>query len=647
MEVLEMRQRNTTYKCLYCNARYNREDLVDHIADSHYDNIPEGYTPLRVVFNYVNKKPMTYSGKCTECGGPTKWDEDKGRYDRQCEKKACHDSYVRKFEQNMLKTRGVTRVSATKEGLAQMLANRKISGKYRFQDGGEKSYVGSYEKNALEFMDKVLNLKSDDIMCPGPILEYSYQGETHIYITDFYYQPYNLIIEVKDGGDNPNKRNMPEYRAKQVAKEQFIIKHTNYNYLRLTDNNFEQLINTLAKLKMQMVENTGDRVIDINESNSSLHELMTMAGYAPMVGIEDSDAYIVNYMQNNVFSGREDELKKLADRNGRLLKRDPKYGVSNSIKFNSVFARNERSGILELEDTSNITIAEVYKLDKNISEVSDILRPYIGKEVSENFIYESLVDDESKLTKVPSYQKILEQDRNMLYNFIFQDKMDRIMHEMESLVSEELYNDYDREIMARQVMNSSTNISLVFPSDTLEGARKRFDLYCSLSDSSKNLSNGYSMQFFGKDVPTMFEYIKNKWENDNHPDAIDSVQFVDESSHYWRTEDVLGDMKADNITYKDPNIVVITHNSLYGNRFEDLFMRYNLLNDKYRKLSNSISISLYNLDVPAMYNKIKNIKDANDIESNSDASNIRVESESVFDILSKAEKAYVIREMYL
>ena len=60
-------------------------------------------------------------------------------------------------------------------------------------------------------------------MAPGPILEYDHEGKTHLYITDFYYQPYNLIIEVKDGGDNPNKRNMPEYRQKQIEKEKYII----------------------------------------------------------------------------------------------------------------------------------------------------------------------------------------------------------------------------------------------------------------------------------------------------------------------------------------------------------------------------------------------------------------------------------------
>ena len=260
------------YKCPYCDKRFERRDLVAHVEQKHEDMIPENYTALRLVFNYVNKKPLDYNGKCTECGGPTQWDENKGRYDRQCQKKACKESYLRKFEQNMMRTKGVTRISATADGQEKMLANRKISGEYTFQDGTKKTYTGSYERKALEFMDKVMEMDPDDIVCPGPVLEYTYEGKTHIYITDFYYQPYNLIIEVKDGGNNPNKRNMPEYRAKQIAKEKFIIQHTNYNYLRLTDNDFSQLLSVFVNLKYEMTENTGERVIHVNESNTNYIE---------------------------------------------------------------------------------------------------------------------------------------------------------------------------------------------------------------------------------------------------------------------------------------------------------------------------------------------------------------------------------------
>lgn len=367
-----MATRNIRYKCPFCNNRFNREDLVIHIEDNHQYDIPQDFTPFRYVFNYVNKKPLSYHGKCTECGGPTDWDENKGRYNRQCNSKACHDSYIKKFENNMMKTRGVTRISATASGQMRMLANRKISGEYKFSNGVTKTYTGSYELKALEFMDKVMKIDPNDLMCPGPILEYSLDSKTHIYITDFYYQPYNLIIEVKDGGDNPNKRNMPEYRAKQIAKEKYIIKHTNYNYLRLTNNNLNQLLAVFANLKMQMVENTGERVIHVNESISPLNEMMNALMSGKVVGLKDSDAYITNIPQNNIFSGN------IAITDGNL---ETIFGID---KNNLVKLPEEVSDIIRKEN--NI----FYKLGnkKNISK--KICLAIKNKNITESVLYKYL-----------------------------------------------------------------------------------------------------------------------------------------------------------------------------------------------------------------------------------------------------------------
>lgn len=372
-----------TYKCLYCDKRFTRQELVSHIEDEHEDEIPEGFTPFRLVFNYVNKKPLSYHGKCTECGSDTPWDENKGRYDRQCGKKTCHDSYVKKFEANMMRVKGVTRISATEEGQKKMLASRKISGTYKFRDGGEKTYCGSYERKALEFMDKVLNIKSADIMTPGPILEYEFEGSTHLYITDFYYQPYNLIIEVKDGGDNPNKRNMPEYRKKQIEKEKYIINHTNYNYLRLTNNDLHQLLSTFSLLKLQMIENTGERVIQVNENLNPINEYMNALMSGKVVGLRDSDAYIVNYLPNRVFA---DDIKSDEE-----LKKRSKIGISNGT-FSSIVHLDDEDKLVcsPFYEEVNAKYCSFYKANITTQEAGSILGRYIGKKVPEYFIYESI-----------------------------------------------------------------------------------------------------------------------------------------------------------------------------------------------------------------------------------------------------------------
>lgn len=394
---------NVKYKCPFCNKSYTRQDLVIHITDEHEAELPEDFTPLRYVFNYVNHKPLSYHGICTECKRATEWDENKGRYDRQCGREACRKSFVKRFEANMLRTKGVTRISATADGQELMLANRKISGKYKMADGVEKTYTGSYEKKALEFMDKILHIKSQDIMCPGPILEYDYEGKKHLYITDFYYQPYDLIIEVKDGGDNPNTRNMPDYRAKQKAKEDFIIKHTKYNYLRLTNNNLEQLLSTFMELKMALVDNTNSRIINVNEN-------MTMMSYMPVIGIEKSQAIIVNYMKNNVFSGNDIRGMALAD----------------NIKLDNIIAR-KRDGSLG-KTTKELLYDckyETYLVDLS-EEAKRSINDHIGKFVPYEFLYESIfnkkmyTDDQIAVTEgatpIIDFYKLLEYEQDIINN---------------------------------------------------------------------------------------------------------------------------------------------------------------------------------------------------------------------------------------
>ena len=206
------------YKCQFCSFHGTKEKLVSHVESKHPEMIPEGFTAGRTVFNYINHKDH---GVCVVC----------------------------KRQEKMLK-------------------NRRISGKYRFTDGGYCTYTGKYELKTLEFLDKVLGYTSNEILTPGPIVEYEYQGKKLNWILDILIIPYNLVIDVKDGGDNPNNREMKSYREKQIAKESDIKKLGEFNYLRLTNNNFEQLIHILAELKMQMIDSTyedGKTIIRVHE----------------------------------------------------------------------------------------------------------------------------------------------------------------------------------------------------------------------------------------------------------------------------------------------------------------------------------------------------------------------------------------------
>lgn len=253
------------YKCPMgiCEERFPREKLADHIDKKHKSLIPEGSSAAREAFNAINHKTH---GTCVICKKESPWNENKCRYDRFCSR-ACASAYEKQFAERLQKARGVTRSELLNDPEQQnkMLAGRSISGVYTFSDGTKRNYVGSYEKAFLEFMDVYFQIDPVDLEQPGPVIPYTFRGQSKQWITDFYYAPYNLVFDIKDGGDNPNNREMPEYREKQYCKEHAIETQGVYNYVRLTNNEFDQMIEFMMELKLGMLEGDTTPMIRINK----------------------------------------------------------------------------------------------------------------------------------------------------------------------------------------------------------------------------------------------------------------------------------------------------------------------------------------------------------------------------------------------
>ena len=368
---------NKRYMCPYCNTKFLRTDLIEHMETKHPEMIPEGYTAARVIYEIVNKKNY---GTCMICKDKVyDWDEKLCKYKNLCNRSACREAIRKTSVNNMMRVYNKPHLLDDPIQQEKMLARRKISGTYKFStDGTVVPYTGQYEKKLLEFFDKALNVDGKDIQSPGPVFEYDYDGKKHFWITDIYYIPANLVIEVKDGGDNPNNRPMQSYREKQVAKEKMITDKGTFNYLRLTNNNFLQLFEILADIKYDIVEPDRGAKISINEN--------TPVGTGPMGGVpptNSSSVYIIPTMMNNAFSGEDDE-------------------------------NSENIGIYAIFD--DIAVLEHCNCLKMI-KVDDLLLP-------DQLIYEYSGSDDVQNFKDSIY-KVLKSQENVDSNFILSTLLDR------------------------------------------------------------------------------------------------------------------------------------------------------------------------------------------------------------------------------
>lgn len=353
------------YKCPYCNAHGTREDLLDHIEDEHEDLIPEGYTPARVLFNSINHKEK---GICIcGCGRETAWNEELCRYDRLSGDPKCKERYIKQMNIGKEKKYGDWNLAADPKFQKKMLEGRRISGTYTYSDGGKVSYVGSFEKKMHEFLDKIMKFKSKDIISPGPVMEYEWNGETHNYISDIYIVPYNLIVEVKDGGDNPNTRPMEDYRDKQIAKEQRIADDGVYNYVRVTNNQFDQLLSVLAELKLMMIEDGPElskKIVRVNESMKQIdvQHYPVLIHFQNNITLEEGICIATNNLLNTVFTGDgcKDATDMLKDCNYTVYRLSKGHKTADDLNFDSIsdlyesFTGNEFYSFDQIEFDSNL-----------------------------------------------------------------------------------------------------------------------------------------------------------------------------------------------------------------------------------------------------------------------------------------------------
>ena len=240
------------YKCPLCEKKFKTlNGWGNHMETNHPGSTPEGYSISRYFYFTVTGKT---SGKCRTCKGDTPWNEKSMKYDQYCTNPECKKAYAKMAKQRMIGKYGKTHLLNDPEMQKKMLGNRGISGKYRFQDGQEFEYVGSYERNFLQMLDTFLQWHSNDLMAPSPhVYYYDYKNEVDkenegrkFYIPDFYIPSLNLEIEIKQQTSTNEKFNEIN-RVKEKMKDAVMESNKQVNYLKLNDNNFEPFFQFIMK----------------------------------------------------------------------------------------------------------------------------------------------------------------------------------------------------------------------------------------------------------------------------------------------------------------------------------------------------------------------------------------------------------------
>jgi len=236
------------YKCVFCSRKYIVEDaLYNHMEQEHKDEL-HGLPAQQIAFNWRNRYALTKEfGKCVMTGKTTKFNTVTGRYERFANDKA-RQQYREYFKRNMIRKYGKATILDEPEQQKKMLANRSISGEYKWNRGTKTPYVGSYERKFLEYIDVYLDWENPgDVMGPAP-MTFPYitaEGKRKFHIPDFYITSLNLIVNIK-ASDNKHYRlrDIDDEKAQDAA-----IKKSNFNYLKLYDNKFDKFLEILQMVK--------------------------------------------------------------------------------------------------------------------------------------------------------------------------------------------------------------------------------------------------------------------------------------------------------------------------------------------------------------------------------------------------------------
>lgn len=464
-------------KCIFCSSKFrDKSSLYDHIDVNHSSSIPNDMSIPQYLFNLKYKKEF---GTCVICKGRTKWNESTERYDRLCSER-CKEDYKKAFQKRMIDKHGKIYLTQDPDHQRKMLANRKISGKYQWSDGiSEVGYTGSYELEFLKFLDIVMNFNATDIISPAPQNFYykDDKGKERFYFPDFFIPSLNLIIEIKDGGDNPNKHHKIQEVDKKLEKikDDIMRKQKDFNYVKVANNNFSDFINYLIDLRQQDTQRIKTPLIRINESyfDKIASKLLKESKQVCTNNEQLLDKYYSLFMENVNKMDLDHQLyiEPEKDKRGKYIQVDNRY---YALKEEKMFPLNNahefKTGIRHF---NKCPLHRRKELAKNLYKYSE---EHGFKIPSSSSIWNYIPEKIHKLNEGAFHDKLKSgNDRTDIYHIKHNEveSLPEINNILDNINEENIYLSSDWHLFQKERKNIFTNAKVENINEILINNQKR------------------------------------------------------------------------------------------------------------------------------------------------------------------------------
>ncbi|MCM1531942.1 MAG: hypothetical protein NC114_06680 [Ruminococcus flavefaciens] len=269
------------------------------------------------------------------CKEKTEWNYRSGKPYRISPKPECRARNTARARERLMNARGIDQhtLMSDMEHQRDMRKQKHTSGTYQFKtDGGKVDFESQLDKSFLIFCDRIMNLPSYAILESPESFPYMDTKENveRWYTPDYYLPDYNLLVEIKEGGDHPNTNPayLKETRYKVALKDNAMKKQNKYNFIRISGKNYGPFVEMLYNITHQQFDDEKPKKalvvitenasvdpdenfsIDMDQEKINPDNVRLIVGYMPggiipqFVGISDSinlySWYLSDYTDNTV-----------------------------------------------------------------------------------------------------------------------------------------------------------------------------------------------------------------------------------------------------------------------------------------------------------------------------------------------------------